>query len=130
MCHISESGLKPLAPEAELIALWVGQNVPLLLAGLSDDGGPGAEGEQPLQLGVLVPVDGVDIDVQGELTGPRIAAGAQDDGRLQATESGVGRPDLDRTILPAKLNVTEDLAPEHGEPFGVGAVEDQFTDAA
>jgi hypothetical protein len=42
---------------------------------LADVDGPGAESEQPLQLGVLVAVVGVDVDVQSELPGPRVAAG-------------------------------------------------------
>jgi hypothetical protein len=50
--------------EAEFVAFWVGQDVPAFGAGLADVGGPGAESEQPLQLGVLVAVGGVDVDVQ------------------------------------------------------------------
>ena len=68
--HIVGSGLQPLAQETELVALGVGQDVPSLVARLPDVGGTGAEGEQPFQLGVLVPVNGVDVDVQGELSGP------------------------------------------------------------
>ncbi|MBB6403722.1 hypothetical protein HNP00_001021 [Arthrobacter sp. AZCC_0090] len=44
------SGIKPLAQEAELVALRVGKDMPLLVAGLSDVGGTGAEGKQPFQL--------------------------------------------------------------------------------
>lgn len=58
-------GLEPGTQEAELVAFRVDQDVPALGAGLTDVGGPGAEREQPLQLGVLVPVGGVDVDVQG-----------------------------------------------------------------
>lgn len=60
-------GLQAGAQEAELIAFRVGQGVPALGAGLTDVDRPGAEGEQALQLGVLVAVDGVDVDVQAEL---------------------------------------------------------------
>jgi hypothetical protein len=52
--HVLRSGLKPPAQEAELVALRVGQDVPLLVAGLPDVGRTGAEGEQPFELGVLV----------------------------------------------------------------------------
>src|SRR5438093_7289117 len=124
-------GLEPGVQEAEFVAFWVGQDVPALSAGLADVDGPGAESEQPLQLGALVAVGGVDVDVQSELPGPRVAAGAEDEGGLRAAEAGVGRPDLDASVvLPAEFDVAEDLAPECGEPVGVGGVEDQLTDAA
>jgi hypothetical protein len=118
-------GLEPAAQEAELVAFWVGQNVPALGASLAYVGGPGAESEQPLQFGVLAAVDGVDVDVQSELPGPRIAARAEDEGWLRAAEAGAGRPDLNAAVvLPAKLDVAKDLAPERGEQAGFGAVDD------
>src|SRR5439155_22879029 len=124
-------GLEPGVQEAEFVAFWVGQDVPALGAGLADVDGPGAESEQPLQLGVLVAVGGADVDVQSELPGPRVAAGAEDEGGLRAAEAGVGRPDLDASVvLPAQFDVVEDLAPECCEPVGVGGVDDQLTDAA
>src|SRR5262249_60988518 len=86
--------LEPGVQEAEFVAFRVGQDVPALGAGLADVGGPGAESEQPLQLGVLVAVGGVDVDVQSELPGPRVAARAEDEGGLRAAEAGVRRPDL------------------------------------
>jgi hypothetical protein len=117
--------------EAEYVAFWVRQDVPVLGSGLADVGGLGTEIEQPFQLGVLVAIGGVDVDVQAELPGPRVAATDEDEGGLRAAEAGLGRPDLDDTVaLPAELYVAEDVAPERGEPFGVGCVDDQFTDAA
>lgn len=65
-------GLEPGVQEAEFVAFWVGQNVPALGTALADVGGSGAESEQSLQLGVLVAVGGVDVDVQPELPGPRV----------------------------------------------------------
>jgi len=116
--------------EAEFVAFRVGQDVPALGAGLADVGGPGAESKQSLQLGVLVPVGGVDVDVQPELPGPRVAAGAEDKGGLRAAEAHAGRSDLDASVvLPAEFDVAEDLAPERGELLGVSAVDDQLTDA-
>src|ERR1700729_1327971 len=50
------AGLESGAQEAELVAFWIGQDVPAFCAGLADVGGPGAEREQSLQLGVLVAV--------------------------------------------------------------------------
>src|ERR1017187_10871938 len=79
-------GLEPGVQEAEFVAFWVGQDVPALGPGRADVGGPGAESEQPLQLGVLVAVGGVDVDVQPELPGPQVGTGAEDEGRLQRSE--------------------------------------------
>ena len=105
--------------EAEFVAFWVAQDVPALGAGLADVDGPGAESEQPLQFGVLVAVGGVDVDMQSELPGPRVAAGAEDEGGLRTAEAGVGRPDLDASVvLPTEFDVAEDVAPERGEPIG------------
>jgi hypothetical protein len=106
-------GLEPCAQEAEFVAFWVGQNVPTLGTSLADVGWPGAESKQSLQFGVLIAVEGVDVDMQSELPGPRIAARTEDEGWLRAAEADVGRSDLDAAvILPAELDVTEDLAPE------------------
>src|ERR1017187_1385312 len=124
-------GLEPGVQEAEFVAFWVGQNVPALGAALADVGGSGAESEQPIQLGVLVAVGGVDVDVQPELPGPRVGTRAEDEGRLQAAEAGVRRPDLDAPVVfPSEFDIAEDLAPERGEPAGIGGVDDQLTDAA
>ena len=71
--------------EAEFVAFWIGQDAPAFGAGLADVGGPGAESKQPLQLGILVAVGGVDVDVQPELPGPRVAAGLR-------TRVGCGPP--------------------------------------
>ena len=117
--------------EAEFVAFWIGQDAPAFGAGLADVGGPGAESKQPLQLGILVAVGGVDVDVQPELPGPRVAARAEDEGGLRAAEAGAGRPDLDASVvLPAEFDIAEDIAPECGEPLGVGGVNDQLTDTA
>ena len=64
------AGLEAGAEEAELVAFRVGQDVPGFCAGLADVGGAGAEGEQALELGFLVAVGGVDVEVQAELPGP------------------------------------------------------------
>jgi hypothetical protein len=51
----------------------------------------GAEGEQALELGLLVTVGRVDVEVQAELAGPRVGARAEDEGGQQP-EAGVGQP--------------------------------------
>ena len=118
----ARSGVKPPAQEAELVALRVGQDVPLLVARLSDVGRAGPKGKQPFQLGVLVPVHRVDVDVQGEAPGPRVTARTQNDGRLQTAEPGDRRADLDGSVLPVQLDIPEDLAPEPCQEFRIGAV--------
>ena len=113
-----EAGLE----QAELIALGVGKNVPGLLTGLADVGRARPELQESFELAVLFAVGGVDVDVQSELPGPRVAAGAEDEGGLRAAEAGVGWPDLDASVVfPAEFDVAEDLAPERGEPAGTGA---------
>jgi len=79
----------------------------------------------------VVAVRGVNVDVQSELAGPRVAAGAKDEGGLRAAEACIWRPDLDASVpLSAELDVAEDLAPECGESVGVGGGEDKLTYAA
>jgi hypothetical protein len=75
--------------------------VPLLVAGLPDVGRTGTEGEQAFQLGLLVPVNRVNVDVQAELSRSRFAAGAQDNSGLQAAESRVGGEAYAPGLVPA-----------------------------
>src|SRR5712692_4706040 len=49
--------------QAELVALWIGQDVPALVP-LADVDLSRAKGEQPVELGLLVAVDGLDVQVQ------------------------------------------------------------------
>lgn len=55
--------------QAELITLGVGQDMPLLVPGLADVGPAGTELQEAFELGVLVAVGGVDVDVQPGLPG-------------------------------------------------------------
>jgi hypothetical protein len=100
--------LDPGAQEAEFVAFWVGQNVPALGAGLADVDRPGAESEQPLQLGVLVAVGGVDVDVQWELPGPRVAAGAED------ASSGLTSSNRAPSLLDGTLRNSGTISPVSG----------------
>ena len=52
------------AEKAELVALRIGEDVPGLVAGLSDVGLPSTQGQESFQLRVLVAVGGVDVEVQ------------------------------------------------------------------
>jgi len=102
----------------------------LLVSCLSHVGRPRAEGQQPFQLGVLVPVHRVDVNVQRKPPRARVGAGAQDDCGLQSPEPGIGWTDLDRPVLPVKFLLAQHVTPEPREQFGVGTIEDQFTDSA
>ena len=117
------------AQQAELVALRVGQHVPGLGPGLSDLDGPGAEREQPGQLGGLVPVGRVDVQVQPQLLPLGLGAQAEDQRRLRPAEAGPG-PDLHPVVGPAQLHVVEHLRPERGQPVGVRAVQHQLGDPA
>lgn len=118
-------GLEPGAQEAELVSLRICQDVPAFTAGLADITRFRTESEQSLQFGFLIAVGGIDVDVQSELPGSWVAAGIEDESGLRAAESGLGRPDLDASVvLSAQFNVAEDFAPEGGKPVDVGGVDD------
>ncbi len=59
----SEDRVDSTPQQAELITLRVGQDIPGLLACLSNVDLDCAYRQQPLQFGILVPVSGVDIDM-------------------------------------------------------------------
>ncbi len=73
-----EAGLE----QAELVAFWVGQHVPLLIACLADVGRARAEVQQAFELGVLIAVGGVDVDVQPGFPLLRLIPVGEDDRRL------------------------------------------------
>jgi hypothetical protein len=77
-----EAGLE----QAELIALGVGKDMPGLLAGLADVGRARPQLQQALELGDLIAVGGVDVDVQPGLPLLRLVPAAEDDRRLRAAE--------------------------------------------
>src|SRR4051794_36532736 len=122
--------VEPALQQAELVALGVGQDVPALVAALADVGPDGTERQQSFELGVLVPIGGVDVDVQPHLAGCRVGHRAEDEGRRGASEAGPGA-DLDRAVLlPAEDAVVEHGRPERGEGLGVAAVDDELGEAA
>src|ERR1700727_245803 len=88
-----EAGLEP----AGLIAFGVGQDMPLLLAGLADVGRARTEPQEALQFGVLIAVGRVDVDVQPGFPRLRLIPAAEDDRRLRAAEP-FARPDLHRAV--------------------------------
>jgi hypothetical protein len=60
--------------DAELVPLWVGQYDPAHIA-LADVGVPGTEVEQATDLFVLLPVGGVDVEVEPVLDGLALGKG-------------------------------------------------------
>ena len=112
------------------VALRIGQHVPPLVAALADVRRYRSEVEQPLQLGVLVRVGGVDVDVQPRLARRRVGRRREDQGRCRTAEAR-GRPDLDRAVvLPPEDDVVEDGGPEGGQRLGVAAVDDELAEPA
>src|SRR4051812_2343075 len=91
--------------QTELVAFRVGQDVPLLLPRLADVGRASTELEKAFELGVLITVGGVDVDVQPRFAYLRLIAAAEDDRRLRTAEP-FARPDLQRAVV---------LAIEHDE---------------
>jgi hypothetical protein len=75
-----------------------------------------------------VTVHRVDVDVQGETSGPRVAARAQDVGGLQAAEPGVRGTDFDGAVLPVELDISVHLALEPCQEIRIRTVEDRFAD--
>src|SRR5690606_21423294 len=125
---LGSESLQARLQQAELVALRVGQDVPLLVAGLTDVGRTGAQRQQALQLRVLVPVGGVDVDVQARLALLRLVTAAEDDRRLRAAEALAG-PDLQRSVvLPVEDHEVQHLAPDPGERLGIAAAQHQSTD--
>ena len=87
--------------------------------------------QQPLQLGVLVAVGGVDVDVQPELPGPRVVLGM----RMIVGCRPPNRLPAARSRCPVVLASEFDDSPRTwlqnaASTAGIGGVDDQLTDAA
>src|SRR5918995_3645357 len=121
--------VEPRAQQAERVALGVGQHVPALLAGLPDVGARGTQPEQPFQLGVLVAVGRVEVQVQPGLPGRGLGDGGEHQRRGGAAEAGL-RADLHRAVLAAEHPVTQDLGPPRGQRLGVAGVDDDLAEPA
>jgi len=74
--HLRSGPPPATAQQVELIALRVGEHVPAFLTRLTDVGRPGPQLQQPLQLGGLVAVRGVDAGVQRSFSRFGAATGA------------------------------------------------------
>lgn len=60
----ASQGVESGSEQTELIAFGVGQDMPLLIAALTDVSRPGAERQQSREFGILVAIGGVDVQVQ------------------------------------------------------------------
>src|SRR5271165_5212923 len=120
-----EAGLE----QAELVAFGVGEDVPLLLAGLADVGRACPELQEAFEFGVLIAVGGIDVDVQPGLPLLRLVPATEDDRRLRAAEP-FARPDLDAVLLAIEHYEVQDLAPERRQHLRVAATEHELTDTA
>src|SRR3954454_6551166 len=103
--------------------------MPLLRPCLADVGRARTELEKAFELGVLIAVGGVDVDVQPGFPLLRLIPAAEDDRRLRTTEP-FARPDLHRAVvLTIEHDEVQDLAPEPRQHLRVAAVEHELTDA-
>jgi hypothetical protein len=103
--------------------------MPWLHAGLPDVGSAGASRQQPFQFLRLVPISGVDIDVQTQLAGLGLVSAVEDDRGLQAAETNPGRPDLYIVAVTLQFDITQYGTPEPRQQFRIPRVQDQFRDA-
>ena len=98
--------------QAELVAFRIGEDVPGRLRRLTDVDEPSPGGQETLELGVLIAVGRVDVDVQPGMPVPRIVVADEEDRRLRTAEP------FARTYLYAALRFAielykvQDLAPE------------------
>jgi hypothetical protein len=87
-------------------------------------------GQEAIELGVLIAVGGVDVDVQPDMPVLRLVVADEEDRRLRAAEP-FARTYLDAALLFAiELNEVQDLAPEPRQHLGVVALEHELTDTA
>lgn len=120
----AESGLE----QAERIAFGVGQHMPLLLPCLSDVDRARSELQNAFELGVLIAIGGIDVDVQSGFPRLRLFLVTEDDRWLRTSESCAG-PDLHgAVILAIEHNEVQDLASEPRQGFRVAATEYELTD--
>src|SRR5439155_4417949 len=103
-------------------------DMPRLLSGLADVGRARTQLQQAFELGVLIAVGGVDVDVQPGFPLLRLIPATEDDRRLRAAEP-FARPDLQRAVVLAiEHDEVQDLAPEPRQHLRVAATEHELTD--
>src|SRR5215218_10006400 len=102
--------------------------MPRLLPCLADVGRASTELEKAFELGVLIAVGGVDVDVQPGFPLLRLIPATEDDRRLRTAEP-FARPDLHRAVVLAiEHDEVQDLAPEPRQHLRVAATEHELTD--
>jgi hypothetical protein len=102
--------------------------MPLLPRCLADFGWACTELQKAFELGVLIAVGGVDVDVQPGFPLLRFIPATEDYRRLRTAEP-FARPDLHRAVVLAiEHDEVQDLAPEPRQRLGVAATEHELTD--
>src|SRR6266516_2837965 len=102
--------------------------MPLHLPCLSDVGRARTELQKAFELGVLIAVGGVDVDVQPGFPLLRLIPATEDDRRLRTAEP-FARPDLHRAVVLAiEHDEVQDLTPEPRQHLRVAATEHELTD--
>jgi hypothetical protein len=102
--------------------------MPFLLPCLADVGWASTELQKAFELGVLIAVGGVDVDVQPGFPLLRLIPATEEDRRLRTAEP-FARPDPHRAVVCAsEHDEVQDLAPEPRQHLRVAATEHEIAD--
>ena len=118
--------LRDAGPEkAEFIPFRVGEHIPRFLAALPDVSVLRPCGKEALELGVLVAVGGVEIEMQAQLTVLGLLGPAENQSGLKAAEP-LRRSDLDIVALSSQLHKAQHLAPEPRKQLWLTTIQHQL----
>jgi len=121
--------VKAVLEQAELVAFWIGEDVPGRIRRLTDVDEFGPGGQEALELGVLIAVGGIDVDVQPGMPVLRLVVADEEDRRLPAEPFARAYLDVDLRFA-IELYEVQDLAPEPRQHLRVAALEHELTDTA
>jgi AraC-like DNA-binding protein len=125
----SRCSAQAASQETENVAFGVGQDVPGLLTGLADVGRARPELQEAFELGVLIAVGGVDVEVQPQADRLGLGDGNEDQSRLQSAEPFF-RSDLHHAVVAGlEHDEAQRLAPERRQPLRIPALDHQFGNA-
>jgi probable F420-dependent oxidoreductase len=124
--RLQEQVLRDAGPEqAEFVPFRVGEHMPRFLAALPDVSELRPCSKDALELGVLVAVGGVEIEVQAQLAVLGLLGPAQHQSGLKAAES-LRRADLDIVALCPQHHKAQCIAPEPGKLLWLTAIQHQL----
>jgi hypothetical protein len=112
--------MRPLGPsqrieapleQAELVAFWIGEDMPGFLACLTDVGRTCPELQEAFKLSFLLAVGRIDVNVQPRVPRLQLIVAKKDDGRLGTAEAFAG-PDLYEVLFTIEQDEVQNVAPE------------------